>query len=95
MDDCWWIPISCDFGFDAKGLAYPSWFGGNVRGGDGKPSPYCQRPCGHRGQRERDLYPRGSAGPALRPCGFSSGAGSSPTFAVGSDFHLTFGFPAG
>jgi len=22
------------------------------------------------------LYPRGSAGPALRPCGFSSGAGS-------------------
>jgi hypothetical protein len=57
-------------------LPYPSWFGGNVRGGDGKPSPYCERPCGHRGPRERDLYPRGSAGPALRPCGFSSGAGS-------------------
>jgi hypothetical protein len=25
-----------------EGCPYPSWFGGNVHGGDGKPSPYCQ-----------------------------------------------------
>ena len=65
-------------------MPYPSWFGGNVHGGDGKPSPYCERPCGHRGPGERDLYTRGSAGPAVRPlrsaqgrlCGFPTGVGS-------------------
>ena len=44
-----------------EGCPHPSWFGGNRHGGDRKPSHQCERPCGHRDPRERDLYPPRSA----------------------------------
>ncbi len=50
-----------------EGCPYASWFSGNVHGGDGKASPYCERPFGHRGSGERGLHRRGSAGPVVRP----------------------------
>jgi hypothetical protein len=61
---------------EMPGLPYPAFRRVKAERGDVEPPPYGARPCGHRGPEERDLYPRGSAGPALRPCGSSSGAGS-------------------